>query len=203
MLSYDDLLSIEEDALLETAIRLSSDALPNLVGTLLEKNDKIRYRAFQLLLFRSKQLADVYAFWPAFKSKLKDENSYQRSIGIMLMAENARWDSSHQLDNCLDDCLALLNDDRPITVRQTIQSLGTIAAFQPHLGRRIAEAMMSLDISAIRETMRKSILLDILDTLCAIRKSENIDGLDAYVLSALSGGLLDKKSIARIQALFV
>ncbi len=93
----------------------------------------------------------------------------------MLLAENARWDSENRMDETLDDYLALLLDEKPITVRQCIQSLGEIARVKPDLHGKIAARLISLDLTEVRETMRKSVLLDILHVLADIRKAHPTD----------------------------
>lgn len=58
---------------------------------------------------------------------------------------------------------------------------------------------MSIDLTQIKETMRKSILLDILSVLVVIRKNFENDNMDNFILDSLSGGILDKKAIKQIQ----
>lgn len=198
MITMESLAEINKDDPAGAADRLDHDDIRQLVEWLALKDDAIRYAAFLLLQSRSSRYDDVYPYWDVFKSKLTSDNSYQRSIGLMLIAENAGWDAENRLQDTLDGCLALLNDEKPITVRQCIQSLGKIASRRPELGRRISGCLISLDLDAVRETMRKSILLDILNTLLIIRETYRTDETEGYILAALSGGLLDKKSKKQI-----
>lgn len=165
-----------------------------LVGLLSEKDDKIRYGAFLELQERSQASAAVFPFWETFREKLKSDNSYQRSIGLLLIAENAKWDQEGRMAETIDDYLAHLHDDKPITIRQCIQGLNKIITRSPELSLLIRERLLAFDLSEIRETMRKSILLDILHVLSEIRKAQPSDELEAYILWALSGEILDKKS---------
>ncbi len=201
MITFESMMSIGKSNLQEAARLLSNEDIALLVEWLSLKEDNLRYQAFLLLQHRSSQSGDVFPFWDTFRSKLKSDNSYQRSIGAMLIAENAKWDSVGRMEETLDDYLAQLNDEKPITVRQTIQSLGKIAAAQPALCGRISEALMKIDVSALRETMRKPILLDILNVLLEIRKTRKTEEAEGYILSALSGETLDKKTKKQIEAL--
>ncbi len=201
MITFESMMSIEKDRLHEAAGSLSGEDLAQLAEWLSLKEDNLRYQAFLLLQHRASQSADVFPFWDAFRSKLKSDNSYQRSIGAMLIAENAKWDSCGRTEETLSDFLAQLNDEKPITVRQTIQSLGKIAAAKPELGGIISEALMKIDITALRETMRKPILLDILYVLLEIRKTEKSGDIEGYILGALSGEILDKKAKKQIEAI--
>ena len=45
-----------------------------------------------LLQGRSLEFEDVYPYWDVLVEKLGSANSYQRSLRLMLIAENVRWD---------------------------------------------------------------------------------------------------------------
>ncbi|HHV42401.1 MAG TPA: hypothetical protein GXX72_06120 [Clostridiaceae bacterium] len=194
-------MPISKSDLQESSKTLNKEDIPQLIEWLTSKDDSIRYQAFLLLQNRSLFFADVYPYWDTLRNKLKSDNSYQRSIGLMLIAENTKWDTENRMECIIDDYLTLLNDKKPITIRQCIQSLGTIAMAKPGLQDRIASRLINLDISAVKETMRKSILLDILNVLLIIKKSHKTDEIESYILNALSGEILDKKSKNQIGAL--
>ena len=201
MITYESVMAIDKDALQEAARDLSGDDIASLVEWLALKDDDIRYRALLILQYRSVLCDDVYPYWSTLHDKLKSDNSNQRSIGIMLIAENVRWDSENRIEGVIDEYLALLNDAKPITIRQCIQSLGKIASTKPALNGKIAEKLVSFDIMAVKETMRKSILLDILSVLMLIRRSLRTDEIDGFIMEALSGGILDQKSKKQVEAL--
>ncbi|MFZ5973920.1 MAG: SufBD protein [Bacillota bacterium] len=123
MLSPDALLSFDKKELPQAAVTLLPEDIGQLVQWLAEKNDDIRYRAFLLLQQRALAHDDVYPYWNVFLEKLKSPNSYQRSIGLMLMAENAKWDVHGKFDASLDLYLSFCDDEKPVTVRQCIQGL--------------------------------------------------------------------------------
>lgn len=175
--------------------------MKQLVGWLSLKDDNVRYQAFELLQNRSAFFDDVYPFWDIFREKLKSENSYQRSIGLMLIAENVRWDTENRMEEIIGEYLALLSDEKPITIRQCIQSLGKVVSAKPGLRDIITLRLISFDIMTVKETMRKSILLDILNVLLVIRKEHKTAEVEDFILKALSGGILDKKSKKQIEHL--
>jgi len=133
MLTIDDMMSIDKSNLQEASTTVNKDDIPQLVEWLSLKDDNIRYRVFLLLQSRSMFADDVYPYWHIFQSKLQSDNSYQRSIGLMLIAENAKWDTENKMEDTIDEYLTLLNDEKPITIRQCIQSLGKIASCKPNL----------------------------------------------------------------------
>lgn len=194
MVTLDWLISIEKDDI-SNACNLPTPAeLSQLVEWLTLKDDKIRYQAFQMLIARSHQTRDVYVFWDNFCEKLTNDNSYQRSIGMMLLAANTQWDVDNRINAVIDDCLELVNDEKPITARQCIQSLNNIVNHKSHLCDKIADKLMSVDILSIKPTMQKLILLDILGVLARIRKQHTTDAIESYIFNALGGEILDKKS---------
>ena len=136
MITLENIMSIPKCDLQDTSKDLSNSDIPQLVKWLSLKDDDIRYKAFLLLQSRSISFNDVYPFWDAFREKLNNDNSYQRSIGLMLIAENVRWDAENRMEDTIDEYLALLKDEKPITIRQCIQSLGKVAKFKPNLNEK-------------------------------------------------------------------
>lgn len=201
MITFEEIIAIPKEGLQQAAQALEKDSIPQLVEWLNLKDDSIRYQAFLLLQNRSMLSDDVYTYWSTFQSKLTSENSYQRSLGLMLIAENVIWDTENRMEETIDEYLNLLYDEKPITARQCIQSLCKIAAAKPGLHEKIASRLISLDLMQAKETMRKLILLDILNVLLVIRKEKTSDVLEGYILNALSGELLDKKTKKQIGTL--
>lgn len=199
MINIERLLTIEKENLLEFSKTLEAKDLSQLVEYLTEKSDKLRYHSLQLLQHRSEEYDDVYPFWDVFCQKLRSTNSYQRSIGVMLIAANVKWDRENKIDTTINDYLRVLNDERPITVRQCIQSLGKIVTYRTILHTKIAQELISIDIMDIKSTMRKLILTDILNILVLIKKHHTSEEIDTYIFKALTAGLLDKKAIKQIE----
>ena len=193
------ILSINKEDIPKAAVTISAQDLPQLIVLLCEKDDQIRYKAFLMLQSRSQFCGGVYPFWDTFVQKLKSENSYQRSIGLMLIAENARWDIDNKMDTVINDYLFCLNDEKPITVRQCIQALANIIPYKKHLLMRIASGLMEINLGAVKPSMKKLILIDILNVLMEIRRYETNDAIDGYIFEALSGGILDEKTKKQIK----
>ncbi len=201
MLTLDALLSMEKEALEEEALGLEVQDLIALVEWLSCQEDEIRYRSFLLLKFRSQHDRSVYQFWEAFRSRLSSGNSYQRSLGMMLLSENVRWDEEDRMGLLIDEYLRLLGDEKPITVRQCIQSLENILLYKPELSRVISERLIALPLEKIRETMRKLILMDILQILVPMRRYVQDPEIDRFINQALTGDILDKKAKKQLEAL--
>lgn len=200
MMSFEELISIPQDKLPEEAQKLDCEEIAWLVDKLTLKEDKPRYQAFLLLKNRSAVDEAVYQYWDVFRGKLTDDNSYQRSIGLMLIAENVRWDGCNKMKDTLEDFLQILKDEKPITVRQCIQSLQTVIEVMPELGEIIADRLITLDITSYKETMRKLILMDALQVLLVINRQGHNPKIESFIFGALTGDILDKKSKKLIEA---
>jgi len=199
MIDLESIKSVQNSDLERAAKALDKSDIPQLVEWLALKDDDIRYKAFLLLQSRSVSFNDVYPFWNVFREKLKSDNSYQRSLGLMLIAENVRWDEENRIEDTIDEYLALLRDEKPVTIRQCIQSLGKIISEKPQLNDKIALALISFDITAVKETMRKSILTDILNALLIIRQTHKTDEIERFILNALSSAVFDNKTKKQIE----
>lgn len=193
MITKDFLCAFDKNAVADVAATLSPEDIECLVAWLAEKEDSVRYPSLLLLQERSSHTVDVFPYWDVFAEKLSSENSYQRSIGLMLLAGNAKWASLDETRAMLPDYLALLSDEKPITVRQCVQNLEKVITSHPDVGLAVAEKLTTLDLETVRESMRKLILTDILNVLLVIRETNRDEAIERYFLAALSGGILDAK----------
>ncbi len=200
MITREKIEKFNKEDLPEIALTLEKDDITQLVEWLAEKADEFRYHSFLLLLARSEKYSDVFPHWDIFVQKLGDTNSYQRNIGLRMIAENVRWDQQGKFDEICDFYLSFCDDEKPVTVRQCIQGLCSIVPFNTRCHATIAEKLMSIDILQRKETQQKLVLLDILSVLLLINEANPNQAILAYIHQALSGGLLDKKSKAMIEA---
>jgi hypothetical protein len=92
------------------------------------KDGKLRYEALQNLIdMTENKVSWVYDKWFVLLDKLSSDNSYQRSIGLMLLANLAKSDDENRIGGILDKYLAFFDDDKFITSRQCIQNVWKIA----------------------------------------------------------------------------
>ena len=199
MITSDILIATPKEELPTLSKELDSGDEELLVEWLSDKDDKLRYSSLLVLQTRAKDSNDLYKYWSVFREKLNSDNSYQRSIGLMMIAANVRWDSFGSFEDDYDAFCALLNDEKPIAVRQCVQSFAEIVPYKPDLNSKIAQTLMNIDITGIRDTMQKSVLLDIINILLLIRKTQKSDDIESYITKALLGGILDSKSKKAIQ----
>lgn len=181
-----------EDAL---AAALTENDIEYIISELASKNDEIRYIAFKTIMKRSELYDDVYPYFNDFIAKLYDDNSYQRSIGIMLIAKNIKWDKDNLFNSVYDDYFKHFSDEKFITSRQTIQSVADWIAFKPQLALLAANALMSVDINSYKDTQKSLLLCDIINILIEIYKLSQSENIKNYLNKNINSGLLSKDKV--------
>jgi hypothetical protein len=152
---------------------LSEGDVQFLVQTLSEKDDMIRYNAFLLLQAHSKEFPNTYSFWENLEQKLESSNSYQRSIGLMLIAENVRWDKNNKFDDITaDKYLKCCLDEKFITARQAIQGLSNIVKSTDRHNKKILTYLKQMSLSKYQDNQRKLLEKDRTNIIKILEKSK-------------------------------
>jgi hypothetical protein len=157
----NQLLALKKDQISSKANILTAKEVEFLVETLKEQDDKLRYNAFLLLQAHSKGYNTVYPYWDKLAEKLDSDNSYQRSLGIMLLAENVRWDTEGKFAGVIDKFLVCCTDEKFITARQTIQALAVIIKAADKYNATIAKGLAGLDFSKYKENQQSLLKRDV------------------------------------------
>jgi hypothetical protein len=164
-LNIDDLKSVEKNTISDLAKHLSESDISFLMKILVEKDDIIRYNAFLLLQAHSKESALVYRYWNELANKLKSDNSYQRSIGVMLLSENVKWDNERKLNVTIDSYLDCCMDEKFITARQAIQGLTKILDTSDSYDKKVKQHLANLPLEKYKKNQQKLLVKDITQTL--------------------------------------
>lgn len=142
--------------------------IQELVSGLRDKNDKYAYQCLKQLELESLNSNAVYHYFDLFAAMLDEPNSYIRTRGILLIAANAKWDNDYKIDEIIDSLLKHIMDDKPITARQCIKSLPTIAKYKPDLIDDICNALRTANPQIYKSSMQSLVYKDIQDSLKAI-----------------------------------
>ncbi len=164
-MNIEELEALSKDRITAQAKNLNAVDIKLLVETLNEKDDKLRYNAFLLLQAFSKEQSLVYQYWDVLAKKLESDNSYQRSLGVMLIAENVRWDKDGKFAKLIDKYMACCNDEKFITARQTVQGLGTIIKSTGKYKDAIKQDLAKLQFTQYKENQQKLLQKDVLNVL--------------------------------------
>jgi hypothetical protein len=164
-LNINDLESVEKKTISDLAKHLSESDISFLMKILVEKDDIIRYNAFLLLQAHSKESALVYRHWNELANKLKSDSSYQRSIGVMLLSENVKWDNERKLNVTIDSYLDCCMDEKFITARQAIQGLTKILDTSDSYDKKIKQHLANLPLEKYKKNQQRLLVKDITQTL--------------------------------------
>ena len=133
-------------------------SVQDLVDGLKDRDDKRAYRCLKQLEEISIRSAEVYPFFDTFAEMLNNTNSYIRTRGIVLIAVNARWDVDCKIDEIIDEYLEHILDDKPITARQCIKALPSIAKYKPDLKNDIENALRRANPLRYKGSMQSLVL---------------------------------------------
>ena len=169
-MNVDELKAVSKDQIPAIAKTLTASDIQLLVDTLSDKDDKLRYNAFLLLQARSRMEPSVYPYWDVLVKKLGSDNSYQRSLGVMLIAENVRWDKEGKFKDVIGRYFSCCVDEKFITSRQAIQGLGAIVEATSKYNGEIAERLVNLQLGQYKENQQKLLRKDIANVLKLMKK---------------------------------
>ena len=137
---------------------------------LLDKNNKIAYKALQELQKESQESACVYPYMDRLSDMLDSDNSYIRTRGLTLLAYNAKWDKDYKIDEIIDKYLRHITDVKPITARQCIKLLPIIAKYKPELRNDIISGLHKANVCIYNDSMQPLVYKDIQKALKEIQK---------------------------------
>ena len=164
-MDIDTLKTLSKNEIPSLARKLSAEDVNFLVTTLAEKDDTLRYNAFLLLQANSRQFPLVYQHWSELEKKLESSNSYQRSIGLMLIAENVRWDKEGKFQKTIDTYLNCCTDEKFITARQAIQGLASIVKATSEYDGKIKQGLSGLPLDKYKENQQKLLRKDVANVI--------------------------------------
>jgi hypothetical protein len=157
----NDLMKLAKTEIPELAKKLTKADVAFLVEKLSEKDDVIRYNAFLLLQANSREFPYTCEHWNALEDKLENDNSYQRSLGLMLIAENVRWDRASKFDKAIGKYLGCCADEKFITARQAIQGLANVLDATDKYNNQIKQHLSKLQFSQYKENQQKLLTKDV------------------------------------------
>jgi hypothetical protein len=141
-------------------------------------DDKIRLAALQTLLKMTDSKIDwIYEVWDPLLEKLDHENSYQRSIGVMLLCNLAKSDSQDRLKSGLDRLLTHTRDEKFITSRQCIQNFWKAAMTNKANREKILKHLEKRFVECADEKHHNLLRQDIVQSMVCLYEHEGDPGL--------------------------
>ena len=119
--------------------------------------------AYGLLLALEKESAETNRLYPLleeFAALTQSKSSLVRVRGFRLACAQARWDTEHRFEKCLETLLTMLDDDKATAVRQCLEALESVALCRPDLHKRIRQKLGRMELSKYKNSMRPLIQKD-------------------------------------------
>ncbi|MBQ2922283.1 MAG: SufBD protein [Tyzzerella sp.] len=147
--------------------------MQNIIVKLTAKNDKYACSIADKIISESRETDEWYEYFDDFVSLLNHPKSLVRNRVLHILAANAQWDDENRFDAILDDYLAHIMDEKPITVRQCVKALAQVGQAKPKYIPRILAALRETDLSRYNDSMCPLIEKDIAETQQKLRKYES------------------------------
>ncbi|MGN0648778.1 MAG: SufBD protein [Oscillospiraceae bacterium] len=138
--------------------------MQEIIAKLTAKDDKYACAFADKIISESMDTDQWYAYFDDFASLLHHPKSLVRNRVLFILAANAQWDVENRFDAILQDYLALVTDEKPITARQCIKALAQVGKAKPQYIPEIIDSLHSADLSKYKDSMRPLIEQDIVET---------------------------------------
>lgn len=136
----------------------------NIVAKLTGKDDKHACALADKIIAESQETDEWYEYFDDFALLLDHPKSLVRNRVLYILAVNVQWDDENRFDTILDDYLAHVTDEKPITARQCIKALAQVGKAKPQYIPKIIGHLHSADLSKYKDSMRPLIEQDIAET---------------------------------------
>ena len=138
--------------------------MQDIIAKLTTKDDKYACAIADKIISESQDTDEWYEYFDAFASLLNHPKSLVRNRVLYILAANAQWDDENHFDAILEDYLAHITDEKPITARQCIKTLVQVGMAKPQYIPRILSCFHDADLSKYKDSMRPLIEKDMEET---------------------------------------
>ena len=138
--------------------------MQDIIAKLTTKDDKYACAIADKIISESQDTDEWYEYFDAFASLLNHPKSLVRNRVLYILAANAQWDDENRFDAILEDYLAHITDEKPITARQCIKTLVQVGMAKPQYIPRILSCFHDSDLSKYKDSMRPLIEKDMEET---------------------------------------
>lgn len=143
------------------------------IKLLYDKNQNEAYKELQMLEVICDNSDECYMYFEEFLDMLRSESFYIKVRGIRLICKLAKWDHDNKIDNSINEILTVLDDKRPIAVRQSLSALEELVENKKGLRKVIKEKLENLDTKKYKDSMQGLVEKDINHLILKIEYEEN------------------------------
>ena len=97
--------------------------MQDIIAKLTAKDDKYACAIADKIISESQDSDEWYEYFDDFASLLHYPKSLVRNRALYILAANAQWDDENRFDAILEDYLAHITDEKPITARHALRRL--------------------------------------------------------------------------------
>lgn len=138
------------------------------INFLYDKDTKVAYANLRELEAISEYENILYHYLNEFINMLKSDKYVVRVRGFRLLCKQAKWDVDNIIEKNIEKILFAVHDEKPTAVRQALQYLRYMMPFKRGLHSKIKDAVLSIDCSQFKDTMRPLIEKDIRNLIADI-----------------------------------
>ena len=138
--------------------------MQDIIAKLTSKDDKYACAVAEKIISESQDTDEWYEYFDTFASLLNHPKSLVRNRVLYILAANAQWDDENRFDTILEEYLAHITDEKPITARQCIKALVQVGIAKPQYIPRILSYFHSADLSKYKDSMHSLIEKDMEET---------------------------------------
>ena len=138
--------------------------MQDIIAKLTAKDNKYACAIADKIISESQDTDEWYEYFDTFSSLLNHPKSLVRNRVLYILAANAQWDDENRFDAILEDYLAHITDEKPITARQCIKTLVKVGMAKPQYIPRILSCFHDADLSKYKDSMRPLIEKDMEET---------------------------------------
>ena len=138
--------------------------MQDIIAKLTTKDDKYACAIADKIISESQDTDEWYEYFDAFASLLNHPKSLVRNRVLYILAANAQWDDENRFDAILEDYLAHITDEKPITAGQCSKTLVQVGMAKPQYIPRILSCFHDADLSKYKDSMRPLIEKDMAET---------------------------------------
>ena len=149
--------------------------MQEIIAKLTAKDDRYACAIADKIISESLETDEWYDFFDDFVALLNHPKSLVRNRVLYILAANAQWDDENRFDAILNDYLAHVIDEKPITARQCIKALAQVGKAKPQYIEKIMDYLHSADLSKYKDSMRPLIEKDIAETEKVLTLYENVE----------------------------
>ena len=138
--------------------------MQGIIAKLTAKDDKYACAIADKIISESQDTDEWYEYFDTFASLLNHPKSLVRNRVLYILDANAQWDDENLFDAILEDYLAHITDEKPITARQCIKALVQVGMAKPQYISKILSCLHGADLSKYKDSMRPLIEKDMEET---------------------------------------